>query len=61
VSVLYIALPIALLLGFSGLLACISCIRAGQYEDLESPPCRMLIDDVPQATSKQALTHANDT
>ena len=44
-SVLYIALPIALALGAGGLLACIYCIRDGQFDDLESPPLRMLLDD----------------
>ena len=44
-SVLFIALPIALLLGGSGLLACIYCIRAGQYDDLETPAIRILVDD----------------
>lgn len=47
-SVLFIALPLALLLGGTALLACIHCIRQGQYDDLESPPLRMLIDDVPK-------------
>ena len=46
-SVLYIALPIAILLGGAGLLACLYCIRSGQYDDLESPSVRVLIDDVP--------------
>lgn len=44
-SVLYIALPVALLLGGSALVACIYCIRQGQYDDLESPAVRMLIDE----------------
>lgn len=44
-SVLYVALPIALLLGGSALLACIYCIRQGQYDDLETPAVRILIDD----------------
>ncbi len=44
-SVIYIALPIALMLGGAGLAACIYCIRAGQYEDLDSPPFRILIED----------------
>ena len=44
-SVVYIALPIALALGALGLLACISCIRGGQFDDLETPPLRMLLDD----------------
>lgn len=44
-SVLFIALPVALLLGGSALVACIYCIRQGQYDDLESPPVRILIDE----------------
>jgi|688.fasta_scaffold00328_29 cbb3-type cytochrome oxidase maturation protein len=44
-SVLYVALPIALLLGGSALLACIYCIRQGQYDDLDTPAVRILIDD----------------
>jgi cbb3-type cytochrome oxidase maturation protein len=47
VSVLYIALPVALLLGASALWACILTIRGGQYDDLESPPLRILIDEGP--------------
>jgi cbb3-type cytochrome oxidase maturation protein len=45
-SVLYIALPVALLLGGSALIACLLCIRNGQYDDLESPAMRMLNDEV---------------
>lgn len=48
-SVLYLALPIALALGALGLLACVRCIRSGQYDDLESPPMRMLIDHPPSS------------
>lgn len=44
-SVVYVALPIALLLGAAGMYACVRCIWDGQYEDLESPPVRILIDD----------------
>ncbi|MCC7335701.1 MAG: cbb3-type cytochrome oxidase assembly protein CcoS [Pirellulaceae bacterium] len=44
-SVLYVALPLAILLGAAALLACIRCIRSGQYDDLETPAVRMLIDD----------------
>lgn len=46
-SVLYIALPIAILLGAGGLIACLYCIKDGQYDDLDSPSVRMLIDDEP--------------
>lgn len=44
-SVLFIALPVALLLGASGMIACVMCIRGGQYDDLETPAVRMLIED----------------
>ncbi|MCA9191600.1 MAG: cbb3-type cytochrome oxidase assembly protein CcoS [Planctomycetales bacterium] len=46
-SVLYIALPAAILLGASALVACVRCITAGQYDDLETPAVRILIDDIP--------------
>ena len=45
-SVLYVALPVALLLCGSALIACLLCIRNGQYDDLESPAMRMLNDEV---------------
>ena len=41
-SVLFIALPLALTLGGSALWACIYCIRSGQFDDLDSPPMRIL-------------------
>jgi cbb3-type cytochrome oxidase maturation protein len=49
-SVLFVALPVALLLGGGALVACIYCIKQGQYDDLESPPVRILIDDVAKPT-----------
>lgn len=44
-SVLYVALPIAILMGAAAAVACVVCIKRGQFDDLESPPLRMLIDD----------------
>lgn len=55
-SVLFVALPVAILLGGSALVACIYCIRGGQYDDLESPPVRILIDDKPGSISKSDPT-----
>ncbi|KAA1258917.1 Cytochrome oxidase maturation protein cbb3-type [Rubripirellula obstinata] len=46
-SVLFVALPIALLLGGAAVIACVRCISGGQYDDLETPSVRMLIDDRP--------------
>ncbi len=53
-SVLYIALPLAVLLGAAGMIACIVCIRRGQYDDLDTPSVRMLIDDKPVEKSKSS-------
>jgi cbb3-type cytochrome oxidase maturation protein len=46
-SVLYIALPVAILLGGVALLGCLYCIRSGQYDEMESSSMRILIDDKP--------------
>ncbi len=53
-SVLYVALPIALILGGGGLVACVLCIRSGQYDDLDTPAVRMLIDDDERGTNNNA-------
>jgi cbb3-type cytochrome oxidase maturation protein len=55
-SVIYVALPIALLLGAAGMFACIRCICDGQYEDLETPPIRILIDDERTLSQPDKLT-----
>ncbi len=54
-SVLYVALPIAIALGAAALVACVVCIRGGQYDDLETPAVRVLIDDpaAPRGSSAQ--------
>ncbi|CAD74751.1 MAG TPA: cbb3-type cytochrome oxidase assembly protein CcoS [Rhodopirellula baltica] len=58
-SVLFIALPLALLLGAGGTIACIMCIRGGQYDDLESPAVRILIDDEPKPKQSTATKTAD--
>lgn len=58
-SVLYVALPAALLLGAAGCIACLFCIMRGQYDDLESPAVRMLIDEestAVQPTNEPSVT-----
>ena len=54
-SVLFIALPIALILGGSAVLAFVLSVRGGQFDDLETPPRRMLFDDV-EARGKRSRT-----
>ncbi len=52
-SVIYIALPIALFLALIAVIAFVMQVRSGQFDDLETPPRRMLFDDVDQATSQK--------
>lgn len=52
-TVLYVALPIAILLGAAGCISCLYCIYTGQYDDLEAEPLRMLLDDEPQTSVDQ--------
>ena len=44
-SVVYIALPVALLLALAGVVAFIWAVRSGQMDDLETPSLRILGDD----------------
>ncbi len=48
-SVLYIALPIALGLGALALYAFARTVREGQLDDLETPALRILFEDEPHA------------
>lgn len=55
-SVVYIALPVALLLALAGVIAFIWSARSGQLDDLETPGQRMLFDDedvTPRADDEQ--------
>lgn len=59
-SVLYVAVPLALLLGGAAMLACVACIRRGQFDDLETPAVRMLIDERPLVEPEQSdVTESN--
>jgi len=44
-SVIYVLLPVALALAAAALWAFIHAVRSGQYDDLDSPAVRMLLDD----------------
>ena len=44
-SVLYIALPIALAFATLAVVAFVRSVRRGQLDDLDTPPLRMLHDD----------------
>jgi cbb3-type cytochrome oxidase maturation protein len=44
-SVIYLLLPIALLLAVLAVGGFIWAVRQGQYDDVDTPPLRMLHDD----------------
>lgn len=44
-SVIYLILPLAILLGIIFVATFIWATRTGQYDDMDSPPLRMLNDD----------------
>lgn len=46
-NVIFIALPIALLLAALAVAGFVTTVTEGQYDDLETPPQRMLCDDLP--------------
>ena len=52
-SVLFIAVPVALLLAGSAVLAFLWAARGGQLDDLDTPPLRMLHDDEPRLPPKE--------
>lgn len=51
-TVLFIVLPIALVLAAAGLAAFLWAVRQGQYDDLDTPPYRMIFDDDEPALHK---------
>ena len=44
-SVIYVLLPLAFLLGIAAVWAFVRATRAGQFDDLETPAHRILHDD----------------
>lgn len=45
-SVLYIAIPVALLIAFVAIITFVVQVRNGQFDDLETPAHRILFDDL---------------
>ena len=44
-SVIYLVLPLALLLGGAALAAFLWAVRKGQFDDLETPAIRIVLED----------------
>jgi len=53
-SVLYLVLPLALLIAGGAVLAFVWTVRSGQLDDVDTPPRRILFDDVPAPTPPTA-------
>jgi cbb3-type cytochrome oxidase maturation protein len=52
-SVIYIALPVALGLALIAVITFVVLVRGGQFDDLETPPRRILFDDVELDAAKK--------
>jgi cbb3-type cytochrome oxidase maturation protein len=48
-DILVLLVPLALLMGFIGLVAFLWNLRSGQYEDLDGAASRILFDDQPRS------------
>jgi len=51
-SVIYILLPLAVLLASVALFAFIRAVKAGQFDDLDTPAHRILHDDEDETVTK---------
>lgn len=50
-SVLWVALPVALMMAAGAVAAFLWVVRSGQLDDLETPPIRILLDDESKSSS----------
>ena len=57
-TILYLLVPVALLLAGAGVWAFFWSVRNGQYDDVETPAIRILLDDDPDRTRPERLTDA---
>ncbi len=58
-SVLYFAIPVALVLGLIAALTFVIQVKNGQFDDLETPAIRILFDDVQQEETENADTDSS--
>jgi cbb3-type cytochrome oxidase maturation protein len=52
-SVVYIVLPLALIFVVVALLVFVRAVRAGQFDDMETPGMRVLHDDTPKEQAEK--------
>lgn len=58
-TLLTIAIPVALLVAAGAVAAFIWAARTDQFEDLDTPPRRMLLDDAPAADREPRVPSAH--
>jgi cbb3-type cytochrome oxidase maturation protein len=51
-SVVFVLLPLALLIAGIGVALFVWAVRSGQYDDLDTPPVRILFDDEAPAVGR---------
>jgi cbb3-type cytochrome oxidase maturation protein len=51
VSVIFVVVPLATLIGLVAVIAFVYSARRGQFDDLDTPAVRMLYDDTPVAAT----------
>lgn len=59
-SIIYVLLPLALLLGGGFVASFIWAAGRGQYDDLETPAHRMLLEDTDTKSAKTTLADMTD-
>ena len=52
-SVIYVLVPVALLLAGAAVLAFRWAVRDGQFDDVETPALRILLDDEPEPSPER--------
>ena len=52
-TVLYLVLPIGLVLSAAFLYLCVRSISGGQFDDLDTPAIRAILDDEPVARTEE--------
>ena len=55
-TVLYLVLPIGLVLSAAFLYVCVRSISGGQFDDLDTPAIRAILDDEPVASQPAEKT-----
>ena len=53
-SVIFVVVPLAALIGLVAVIAFVYSARRGQFDDLDTPAVRMLYDDTPVAATSSA-------